>query len=45
VVALKGGEGLLRIRVGEYRIIYAVEDDARRIVVERIAHRREAYRR
>jgi mRNA interferase RelE/StbE len=32
-----------RIRVGQYRIVYAI-DDARKIVdITRIAHRREAY--
>jgi mRNA interferase RelE/StbE len=43
-VALQGRGGLLRIRVGDYRIIYAVQDDDGTIVVERIAHRREIYR-
>ena len=34
-----------RIRVGTYRIVYAVDDAHRLVVVARIAHRREAYRR
>jgi mRNA interferase RelE/StbE len=45
VQALIGGEGLLRERVGDYRIIYRIED--RRLVVLiiiRIGHRREVYR-
>ena len=33
-----------RIRVGEYRIVYQIEDDARRIVILLIRHRRDAYR-
>lgn len=33
-----------RIRIGEYRILYEVDDEAREIRVFRIAHRREAYR-
>lgn len=33
-----------RIRVGDYRVIYGV-DDARRVVeVLKVAHRRESYR-
>jgi len=44
-VALKGGEGLLRIRVRVYRVIYLVEDDRLVVVVVRIGHRREVYRR
>jgi mRNA interferase RelE/StbE len=34
-----------RVRVGDYRIIYAVDDDERLVVVARIAHRRDVYRR
>jgi mRNA interferase RelE/StbE len=41
---LKGGEGLLRIRVGVYRVIYLVEDDRLLVLVVRIGHRREVYR-
>jgi mRNA interferase RelE/StbE len=33
------------IRVGYHRIVYAVDDAERLVVVARIAHRREAYRR
>jgi mRNA interferase RelE/StbE len=33
-----------RIRIGEYRILYEVDHEAREIRVFRIAHRREAYR-
>jgi mRNA interferase RelE/StbE len=33
-----------RIRVGDYRIVYAVDDAERIVIVARIAHRREAYR-
>ena len=31
-----------RLRVGDYRIVYQVED--KQVIVVRIAHRREAYR-
>lgn len=34
-----------RIRVGDYRIVYAVDEAEQLVVVARIAHRREAYRR
>jgi len=33
-----------RIRVGDYRVVYAV-DAERLVIVARIAHRREVYRR
>jgi mRNA interferase RelE/StbE len=33
-----------RVRAGEYRIIYEVDDSARVVVVTRIRHRREVYR-
>lgn len=39
------GRGDYRIRVGDYRIVYAVDDDERFVLVARIAHRREVYRR
>jgi mRNA interferase RelE/StbE len=34
-----------RIRVGDYRIVYAVDDGAETVLVARIARRREVYRR
>ena len=34
-----------RIRVGDYRVVYAVDDAERLVVIARIAHRREVYRR
>ncbi len=43
--AIRGGGGLLRIRVGDYRIIYKVDDDRLVVLVIRIGHRREVYRR
>jgi mRNA interferase RelE/StbE len=41
---LKGPEDFLRIRAGDYRVIYQIEDDILIVLVVRIAHRREAYR-
>ena len=37
-------EDLYRVRIGAYRVIYLVEDDARRVIIVRVAHRREVYR-
>jgi mRNA interferase RelE/StbE len=34
-----------RVRVGDYRIVYAVDDAERLVLVARIAHRRDVYRR
>ena len=43
---LKGGmRGLRRIRVGDYRVLYEVQHDVLVILVVRVAHRRDAYRR
>lgn len=39
------GRDDFRIRVGEYRIVYAVDDAEQLVLVARIAHRREVYRR
>jgi mRNA interferase RelE/StbE len=44
VVAIKGWEGLLRLRVGAYRVIYRVEDDRLIVLVVRIGHRKDVYR-
>ncbi len=41
---LKGGSGELRVRVGDYRIIYEVHDGILVVVVVTIGHRREVYR-
>ncbi len=38
-----GGNGY-SVRVGDYRILYAVFDDDRTVTIARIRHRREAYR-
>ena len=41
---LRGHSSLWRIRVGEYRVIYSVDDDNLIIDVSVIRHRNEAYR-
>ncbi|PKN01770.1 MAG: type II toxin-antitoxin system RelE/ParE family toxin [Elusimicrobia bacterium HGW-Elusimicrobia-1] len=33
-----------RIRIGNYRVVYQVDDDRRIVTVQRIKHRREVYR-
>jgi mRNA interferase RelE/StbE len=33
-----------RVRVGDYRILYEIDDDHQLITVWRIAHRRDVYR-
>jgi mRNA interferase RelE/StbE len=40
---LKGRDGY-RIRVGDYRIIYTIEDDVLKVYVIDIGYRREIYR-
>ncbi len=41
---LSGREGY-RIRVGDYRAIYRIDDQERRVDVLRVAHRGDVYRR
>jgi len=41
---LSGTESKWRIRVGEYRILYDIDDSRKLVRIFRIAHRREAYR-
>ena len=40
---LRGRPGY-RVRVGDYRIIYTIEDDVLLIVVVALGHRRDVYR-
>jgi mRNA interferase RelE/StbE len=45
-VDLRGSpEGFLRIRSGDYRIIYLVQDRVLLVIVVTIGHRRDVYRR
>jgi mRNA interferase RelE/StbE len=41
---LKGGEGEMRIRVGDWRVIYVVHDDELLVLVIKIGHRGDVYR-
>ena len=38
-------DAIYRVRVGDYRIVYHVNDAKRIVLVTRIRHRREVYRR
>lgn len=42
---LKGYEDQWRIRVGDWRVVYIINDAAKLVSVTRIAHRREVYER
>jgi len=43
-VKLQGSKNLWRIRIGDYRAIYSVDDSTRVIDVSAVRHRRDAYR-
>lgn len=45
VKKLANDEGLYRIRSGDYRIIYQIQDRALLILIVSIGHRRDVYRR
>ena len=40
---LKGEDNLWRIRVGDYRVVYTIEDDKLIVLVVRVAHRKDVY--
>ncbi len=44
VVKLEGRPVLYRVRVGDYRVLYAVEDAALRVLVVKVADRKDAYK-
>ena len=41
---LTGSEDLYRIRIGDYRLIYAIEDDELIVLVVKVGHRGDVYR-
>ena len=41
---LSGGNDEWRIRVGDYRVVFTIDDEEKRVRVTRIAHRREVYK-
>jgi mRNA interferase RelE/StbE len=40
---LKGYKDQWRVRIGDWRVLYIVDDAAKLVAVTRIAHRREVY--
>ena len=42
VQALAGEKGVFRVRQGDWRTVFSIEDG--NVIVDRIAHRREVYR-
>ena len=41
---IAGLEALYRIRVGQYRVVYQIQDHVLLVLVVKIGHRREVYR-
>lgn len=41
---LVGHENEWRLRVGDHRVLYVIDDAEQRVEVARVAHRREVYR-
>jgi mRNA interferase RelE/StbE len=41
---LVGFENEWRIRVGDYRVLYVIDERLKTVTIARVAHRREAYR-
>jgi mRNA interferase RelE/StbE len=40
---LRGYKDRWRIRVGNYRVVYAIDDTSKAVDIRRIAHRKEVY--
>jgi mRNA interferase RelE/StbE len=40
---LHGYKDFRRIRVGDYRVVYLIDDDRKIVSVTRVAHRRDVY--
>ena len=45
VEKLEGDESTYRIRMGEYRIVYEIQEKVLVVLVLKVGHRREIYRR
>ena len=41
---LKGGSGIWRFRIGDYRILYMIDDGLRIVSVLAVRHRKDVYR-
>jgi len=44
VKSFEGPDGILHLRVGDYRILYQIRDDRLVVLLVKIGHRREIYR-
>ena len=44
-IKLAGSEQLYRVRIGDYRMIYAVDIDKRQVIIQYVRHRKDVYRR
>lgn len=44
ITKLKGHENLFRLRVGDYRIIYTIEEAVLVVLIVKVGHRREIYK-
>ncbi len=42
---IAGSKNDWRVRIGDYRIIYEIDEKAKAVRIMRVRHRREAYRR
>lgn len=42
---LRGGENTYRLRVGDYRVLYEVHPSSIRVLIVRVRHRKDVYRR
>ena len=43
-IKLKGATNVHRIRVGDYRVLYVIEDEVRIVTIEQIGDRKDVYR-
>jgi len=43
-IKLSGTKRLYRIRVGDYRIVYEVDTQVKKVTIHYVRHRREVYR-
>ena len=41
---LTGAQSLWRVRVGDYRVVYHIDDAARVVTILAVGHRRDVYR-
>lgn len=42
---LRGPQGGFRLRVGDYRLLYDIDDAQQAVIIGRVRHRRDVYRR